>query len=191
MGGTMCAGKRGGEALADNGACVCLREGEGPAVAGGRGCAAPSRPGLRGASAPAPPPRPGGECGGGGAAGTGRPPAPVAAARPKFESWGRPGRRGVGLPLPAEGSAAPGTAAALWRLRWRRRGAWGSARLRGVPRGLRCAACRAVGCPGGVRRGRGWRMLRGAWGAPGLRSVECREGALACGSARGLPQTQR
>lgn len=54
-------GKEGGEALADNGASVCLREGEGPAVAGGRCCAAPSRPGLRGASAPAPPPRPGGE----------------------------------------------------------------------------------------------------------------------------------
>lgn len=50
-----------GEALADNGASVRLREGEGPAVAGGRCCAAPSRPGLRGASAPAPPPRPGGE----------------------------------------------------------------------------------------------------------------------------------
>lgn len=54
-------GEEGGEAPADNGACVCLREGEGPAAAGGRRRAAPSRPGLSPAAAPAPPPAAGGE----------------------------------------------------------------------------------------------------------------------------------
>lgn len=95
---------------------------------------------------------------------------------------GRGGRRGEGAPRTAEGSAAPGTAAPR-RLCRPPPGARGSARLRGVSRGLRRAAWRGVGCPRGVLRGGGCGMPRGAWGAPGLRSVEGRGG---CPAVRGV-----